>query len=75
MEWGLKQHGERPVIVWFRQDLRAADHAALEAAATEVLQEAGVTLGTTHPRPIAGLARGRQRALEAYGATVQEAVV
>ncbi len=28
----MKQHGQQPAIVWFRQDLRLADHAALQAA-------------------------------------------
>jgi deoxyribodipyrimidine photo-lyase len=34
--------------------------------APDVLARAGVTLGTTYPRPIVALAEGRARALEAY---------
>ncbi len=37
-------------------------------APTDVLAQAGVTLGQTYPRPIVELAKGRDRALAAYGA-------
>ena len=40
-------------------------HAPWEAPA-DILCAAGVTLGTTYPKPIVDLAAGRQRALDAY---------
>ena len=40
-------------------------HAPWEAPA-DILRAAGVTLGTTYPKPIVDLAAGRQRALDAY---------
>ena len=47
-------------------------HAPWTAPAA-VLHEAGVTLGTTYPRPVVDLAKGRQRALTAYRETMRNA--
>ncbi|MEX6506717.1 deoxyribodipyrimidine photo-lyase [Jiella sp. M17.18] len=50
------------------KDLPAkAIHAPWEADAA-TLEDAGVTLGETYPKPIVDHGRGRQRALDAYGA-------
>jgi deoxyribodipyrimidine photolyase len=69
---------DRPVLFWFRDDLRLADNPALAAAHAkwvhrpwdapkDVLAKAGVSIGGTYPQPIIDHAFARKRALEIYG--------
>jgi deoxyribodipyrimidine photo-lyase len=52
---------ETPLLVWFRDDLRVADHPALAAAP--------VKLGESYPKPIVEHAKARERALKAFDET------
>jgi deoxyribodipyrimidine photolyase len=57
----------RPIaILWFRQDSRLADNAALAAA--------GIALGRDYPEPIVDHAQARARALAMYRGLADEGV-
>lgn len=63
---------QAPVIVWFRQVMRLADHPALLAALATGQRIVPVFIldddGKTYPQPIVDHAAARARALAAYEA-------
>ena len=65
---GLTLHGSaRPVVVWFRDDLRLADKLPGAAVHRPWRAAAG------YPAPIVDLDRARRRALETFAQTLGKA--